>query len=79
MNQQRRARITALISQLVDLENELNEVLSEEQDAYDNMPEGLQNSQRGEQMQNSISYLENAQGTLDTLCGELQDSIDMCI
>ena len=35
-------------------------VLIEEEEAYENYPENLQNSFRGEAMQDAIEYLENA-------------------
>ena len=45
----------------------LQDVLNEEQEAYDNLPEGLQESDRGQQMQEYIDALE---GVVDSL-GEL--------
>lgn len=60
MNNNRRERIRKLISSLEDLSNELDEILSEEQEAFENMPESLQDSERGEQSQEAINALESA-------------------
>jgi len=48
MNNERRKEIDRIISELQGLLSNIDDVLSEEQDAYDNMPEGLQQSERGE-------------------------------
>ena len=52
----------------------LEEVTAEEQEAYDNLPEGIQASERGELMEEYIYTLEGFQDALDT--GDLQEIID---
>ena len=54
MNKQRRekigklkARIQSTKIELKQVSSELSSILNEEQDAFDNMPEGLQSSYRG--------------------------------
>ena len=46
MNAERRKRISALEDKLNENLNELDEILSEEQDYYDNMPESLQGGRK---------------------------------
>jgi hypothetical protein len=58
MNKDRRNRIANIIS-------DLDDILSEEQDAYDNLPESFQQSERGEKMQEAIDYLEEAKSSLE--------------
>jgi hypothetical protein len=53
MNQQRRDKI----AQAVLL---LQEARDEEQDAFDNLPEGLQSGERGQAMEASVSHLDEA-------------------
>lgn len=67
MNKQRRKAIrniqdelTQLFSRIEDIKAELETVRDEEQEAYDNMPESLQNGEKGEAAQNAISQLESA-------------------
>ena len=58
MNKQRRKYIA---SALVYLENALDIIetaKNEEEEAYYNLPEGIQESERGEQMEDYISTLE---------------------
>ena len=51
MNKDRRNRIEKCISQLEDIKTELECIRDEEQEAYDNLPEGIQMSERGDTMQ----------------------------
>ena len=50
---------------------DLETVCGEEQDAYDNLPESLQESDRGETMYNAIDNMESAMSSL----GEALDYI----
>lgn len=47
MNKERRKALAALRAQLDNVRAELEAIRDEEQDAFDNMPEGLQQSERG--------------------------------
>lgn len=60
MNNARRAAIRSIIEKLEALNDEIQEVLGEEQDYYDNMPESFQSGDKGEVAQNAISNLESA-------------------
>ena len=51
--------------ELVGLMDRLQEVIYEEQDAYDNLPEGIQESERGEQMEEFISQMEDAYSNME--------------
>ena len=67
MNKARRNRIAEVQSQLETLKQEIDSILEEEQEAYDNMPESLQNGERGEAMQEAIDALESAVGSCEEL------------
>ena len=66
MNTKRRNTIDSVINELIEKFGEikaeaidqLSEIKDEEQEAYDNLPESLQESERGENMQNCIDALE---------------------
>lgn len=60
MNKDRRKRIQNIIDQLTDLETEIEEIQDEEQEAYDNLPESLQNGENGERMSDAIDNLDSA-------------------
>lgn len=69
MNAKRRKEVESIMSCLEELIERIECVQSEEEEAYDNMPEGLQESERGEQMQEYISNLEDA-------ASSVQDAVD---
>ena len=47
MNKQRRKKVEGVFDQLQAMIMELEEIRDEEQDAFDNLPEGIQESERG--------------------------------
>jgi len=74
MNAQRRKRIQEALGLISEARIILEEALDGEQEAYDNMPESLQYSERGEGMADNISNLEEAIGSLEEVEG-LEDLI----
>lgn len=81
MNLERRARIEKLIDQvqtaaaeLRDFYNDLTSLQEEEQEAFDNLPEGLQQAERGQQMEAIASALEDALGTLDSAIDDVESA-----
>lgn len=66
MNKARRAAIEKIRDKLMDLCEEIEQVKDEEQEAFDNMPEGLQSSERGKAMESAISSLEEAYDSVDS-------------
>lgn len=72
MNKIRRKTLRAIITKLEELENlkteieeMLEQVMDEEQEALDNMPESLQESERGQQMQEYIDTMDSVLSDLD--------------
>lgn len=66
MNAQRRKtlaalrdRMTELQSQVTTLAEDLQDVCNEEQDYFDNMPESLQDGDKGQKAQAAIDLMEN--------------------
>lgn len=60
MNKQRRETISKAIGLLEEAKSFLETARDEEQEYFDNMPESLQGSERGEQAEAAISCLEDA-------------------
>lgn len=69
MNAARRKEIGKAVQLLEDAKNILEYVCDEEEEAFDNMPESLQESERGEAMAEAIEILSYNYE-------ELQDHID---
>lgn len=60
MNKQRRKEIQTISNDLIPLMTSIEDLLAEEQDYFDNMPENLQSSEKAEIAENAIWYLEEA-------------------
>lgn len=58
MNKARRERLAKASALLAQAKEIIEGVKSEEQEKYDNMPENLQNSDRGQQMQEGLTALD---------------------
>ena len=76
MNKARRKRIEDVQSRLEELKQEIDGILAEEQEAYDNMPESLQEGERGEAMQEAIDALESAVSSCEEIDEYLTDAHD---
>lgn len=66
MNKQRRKILGELASQLAAIREAIEAVRDEEQEAFDNLPEGLQQGERGEAMESAIDTLENVATDLES-------------
>lgn len=60
MNKQRRARLSEAHSLLGRAVSIVERAKDEEQDSFDNLPENLQSSERGELMEETIDELQTA-------------------
>lgn len=71
MNKQRRTRIERLATMLDEIADDFEQIRDEEQEAYDNMPENIQESERGETVEailfNLDEILENLRDTYDSM------------
>jgi uncharacterized coiled-coil DUF342 family protein len=84
MNNQRRKEIAriadeirATISRLDELKGEIENVLQEEQDYYDAMPESFQNGDKGQRAQEVIDALQTAYDALDVdFEGDVLDQLE---
>ena len=69
MNKARRKKLGEIIDQLEYLREDLDAVASEEREAYDNLPESLQESDCG-------CAMEEAADELDDICSEMEELKD---
>ena len=70
MNNARRKQLKAWCDKATELKEELNNILLDEQNSYDNMPENLQGSIRGMNSEEAIDQIEDA-------INNLEDAIDI--
>ncbi len=76
MNNQRRKQIEAVLNKLADLRSRVEELQSEEQDYFDNMPENLQQSERGEKAEQAASRLEDTLAAFDEIEEALNEAAE---
>ncbi len=74
MNDQRRKEIEAVLNELADLRSRLEAIQEEEQGAFDNMPEGLQVSVRGQASEAAVSALDDALSAFDDIESSLNEA-----
>ncbi len=65
MNKQRRKEIASILADLEAIKVRIETVQSDEQEALDNLPENLQSSQKGDEMQGYIDTFDEVLGFLD--------------
>ena len=72
MNKTRRKKLNDMAHKLAFIKDELQDVLFEEQDCFDSMPENLQGSMRGEESEEAIDTMESLIDTLDEVIDGLE-------
>lgn len=65
MNKARRTAIKKVFEQLEELMATVEVIRDEEQDAFDNLPESFQSSERGEIMEENIDALDSAYNSIE--------------
>ncbi len=76
MNKQRRATLDAILSELETQRDALRTITDEEQEAFDNMPQSLQEAEKGQTMESGIDSMEDAINNLQEVADLLRDVID---
>lgn len=75
MNKVRRKLINSIIDNLISAEANIESVLNDEQDYFDNMPEPIQDSVKGEIASDCIDNLQNALDSIMDVIDSLNASI----
>lgn len=76
MNNQRRKEIQAVLDELAALRSRVEDLQNGEQDYFDNMPENLQQSERGEKAEQAASRLEDALTAFDEIEEALNEAAE---
>ena len=76
MNKQRHSTILRALAALDEPRTAIEKVLSDEQDAFDNLPEGIQASERGGAMGAAVEALEEAIQGFDEITASLKRAIE---
>ena len=76
MNKQNRKDIEKLIEKLDEVKTDLEFMQEDEESKYDNLPEGIQDSERGDAMQEAIENIESAVGSIEEAIDSLQEIVE---
>lgn len=74
MNRKRREAISEIVERLEELMSDVECLRDEESEAYENLPEGIQLSDRGERMSGCVDSLEEALGCIEESIGYLMEA-----
>ncbi|CAB4121466.1 hypothetical protein UFOVP11_49 [uncultured Caudovirales phage] len=72
MNQARRNSINKIVAELQNQSELLAGVIADEQEAFDNMPEGLQQSDKGQSMEDNLYSLQEQLDSLEEIISNLE-------
>lgn len=75
MNKNRRKELRQWNEKIEALKDELENILMDEQEYYDNIPENLQYSSRAEDSETAIECLEEALDIIDEVIDKIEESI----
>ncbi|MDE6156842.1 MAG: hypothetical protein K2F78_01720 [Muribaculaceae bacterium] len=73
MNKQRRMELGEVSDLLDEATSRLEEIRYEEQDAFDNMPEGLQNSSRGDAMVEAMDAMDEIMSDIEDVKNKISE------
>jgi len=73
INKTRRKQLDEVISKINAVEDELESILSDEEEYRDNIPENLQGSERYEMADNACSEMQNALNSLDEAVSSIEE------
>lgn len=74
MNNQRRKQLDEVIAKIEEATSLLETLRDEEQESFDNMPEGLQQGDRGQATEASASALDEAVNALDEVLSQIKEA-----
>lgn len=73
MNKERRNQIKKIYDELEMLKDRLENVFTQEANAFDNMPYNLQTSDKGLKIEEGIDHLESTMNSIDDALNELAE------
>lgn len=75
MNSQQRKKIEAIVGTLQDLKSQVEDFQNEEYDKFSNMPESLQQRDKGQAMEQAANDLQEAADNFDQVIDKLEEAI----
>ena len=76
MNNVRRKELKAILEEIEEIKSRLENVLLDEEEAFDNIPENLQGTERYEKAEETVEYLADAVDNLDEAISSIEYAIE---
>lgn len=76
MNKERRKILEDIIERLDGIKTELEDLYTDEYRAYENLPEGIQESERGQAICENATDIESAYSEIEDIVSNLQDIME---
>lgn len=76
MNANRRKWLAQIISKLEDLQQEVQEMAEQERECFENLPDALQQSERGETMEENADDLDETDTDFESLLDTLREVVE---
>lgn len=77
MNNKRRDRIREVIKKLESCKSELIDIKDEEQQSFDNLPESLQDSDKGETMQDVVDAIDSIDNDMSDIIDSVKELLNL--
>jgi flagellar biosynthesis chaperone FliJ len=75
MNNARRKQLSKWLEDIEAIKSELEEICSDEQDYFDNMPENLQGGQRGMDAEEAIDQMNEAVSSIEEAISIIEEIV----
>ncbi len=75
MNNTRRKALQKIYAAIEEVKSDLENIYDEEQEAFENIPENLEGSERYEAAENAVDNLDSAFSDLDDVLNYLEEAI----
>jgi hypothetical protein len=76
VNKERRKRIQEIVDNLEEIKGRIDEIQEEERECYDNLSEGLQQTERGQGYEASADALSDAECNVDDVISALEVAME---
>lgn len=76
MNKSRRKELEKVSYTIARLKDSMDVIAEAEQEAFDNLPEGLQDSEKGQEMEENVSEMEEIAMELDSIMERVDEIIN---
>lgn len=76
MNKTRRKWIESLVEKLYEIQSDVDSIADEENEAYENLPEGIQDSDRGNTMYENVDDLQDISNGIEDTIDRLNEILE---